>query len=241
MKAIDNVIATALSQEGYLEKASNAQLDSKTGNAGRNNYTKYARDLDKLGVYNGPKNGFAWCDVFVDWCYVQTYGLETGTKMLYQPMGGLGAGVKYSAGYYKSAGAYSKTPHKGDQIFFNSSSGAMAHTGLVVDVDANYVYTIEGNTSSSAGVIANGGGVFRKKYLRSYKYIDGYGTPNYSLIQTKEAAPMPEKFTTQTALDYLVKRGIINSPDYWSKAADVVKYLGDLLVNVATALKAAEK
>lgn len=55
MTPVERLIATARAEVGYLEKASNSQLDSKTGNAGYNNFTKYARDLDRLGVYNGPK------------------------------------------------------------------------------------------------------------------------------------------------------------------------------------------
>ena len=34
------VIAIAEAEVGYLEKNSNSNLDSKTGNAGYNNYTK---------------------------------------------------------------------------------------------------------------------------------------------------------------------------------------------------------
>ena len=52
------IIALAQNEIGYLEKASNSQLDSKTANAGYNNFTKYARDLDNIpGFFNGPKNG----------------------------------------------------------------------------------------------------------------------------------------------------------------------------------------
>ena len=47
------------------------------------------------------------------------------------------------------------------------------------DVDRNYVYTVEGNTSSTSGVVANGGGVFCKKYSLSYSRIYGYGRPKY--------------------------------------------------------------
>ena len=65
------LIEIAEAEEGYLEKASNASLDSDTANAGSANYTKYARDLDAIpNFYNGKKNGYAWCDVFVDWCFV---------------------------------------------------------------------------------------------------------------------------------------------------------------------------
>lgn len=45
MKAIEKVISLAKDEIGYLEKASNSNLDSKTGNAGYNNYTKYWRDI----------------------------------------------------------------------------------------------------------------------------------------------------------------------------------------------------
>jgi hypothetical protein len=51
------VIDIALAEVGYLEKKSNSNLDNKTANAGSNNYTKYGRDLDAVGFYNGKKNG----------------------------------------------------------------------------------------------------------------------------------------------------------------------------------------
>lgn len=181
------VLEVALAQVGYLEKASNSSLDSLTGNAGYNNYTKFARDLDKLGwFYNGPKNGYAWCDVFVDWCFVTAFGAEEALKLLQQPKKSSGAGCYYSANYYKNKGQFhTSNPKPGDQIFFwNSAKNDVAHTGLVYEVDANYVYTVEGNTSGSSGVVANGGGVFKKKYSISYGRIHGYGRPNYDKENT---------------------------------------------------------
>ena len=42
----------ALAEVGYLEKASNAQLDDKTANAGKKNFTKYARNMKAVtGVF----------------------------------------------------------------------------------------------------------------------------------------------------------------------------------------------
>jgi len=41
----DAVIKTANEELGYLEKKSNYALDSKTENAGSNNWTKYLRDI----------------------------------------------------------------------------------------------------------------------------------------------------------------------------------------------------
>ena len=66
MATAKQVVDIALGELGYHEKASNNNLDSKTGNSGGNNWTKYARDLANAGYYNGNKNGYEWCDVFVD-------------------------------------------------------------------------------------------------------------------------------------------------------------------------------
>jgi hypothetical protein len=177
---VEKVISIAKDEIGYLEKASNKDLDSKTTNAGKNNFTKYARDLDNIpGFYNGKKNGFAYCDIFIDWCFVQAYGVENAKRLLCQPNKSLGAGCKYSMSYYKSKGQLKSSPKIGDQIFFKNSSGEISHTGLVYNVDKSYVYAIEGNTSSASGVVANGGGVFAKKYKLNYNRIAGYGRPNY--------------------------------------------------------------
>lgn len=179
MTFANDVIKIALAEEGYLEKASNSQLDSKTANAGANNYTKYARDLDNIsGFYNGKKNGYAWCDVFVDWCFVQAFGVDKAKELLLQPDKSLGAGCKYSMNYYIKKGQFYDTPEIGDQIFFVSGT-TITHTGLVYNVDKSYVYTIEGNTSSASGVVANGGSVRKKKYSLSYTKIAGYGRPAY--------------------------------------------------------------
>ena len=45
---VDKVLNIAEAEVGYLEKKTNADLDSKTKNAGYNNYTKYGRDMHKL-------------------------------------------------------------------------------------------------------------------------------------------------------------------------------------------------
>ena len=179
---IDKLLKIAIAEVGYIEKASNKDLDSKTANAGKNNYTKYARDLDAIsGFYNGKKNGYAWCDVFVDWCFVQAFGVEKAKELLCQPNRSLGAGCKYSRNYYKAHGQLYNKPALGDQIFFEDSDGDIVHTGIVYDVDKSYVYTIEGNTSTASGVVANGGTVAKKKYKLTYSKIAGYGRPDYIL------------------------------------------------------------
>lgn len=196
------VIQVALGEVGYLEKKSNANLDDKTANAGDKNYTKYARDLDALGFYNGKKQSVAWCDIFVDWCFVQAYGLEAALKLTNQPLGksNCGAGCKYSRNYYKNKKQLFDKPQPGDQVFFWPKDGiggsAIQHTGLVYDVDGTYVYTVEGNTSGANGVVANGGGVCKKKYKLTYERLAGFGRPDYGTAVVETPVAVPEKPVT---------------------------------------------
>lgn len=168
------VVDIALNEVGYLEKETNSQLDSKTANAGDENWTKYARDLDKItNFYNGKKNGYDWCDMFVDWCFVTAFGREKGQELLCQPDKSTGAGCTYSSKFYKNKGQFYNTPRYGDQIFFGSE-GNVYHTGLVVHVDSVYVHTVEGNTIEGGRE-----GVFKKKYRLDSSGIYGYGRPKY--------------------------------------------------------------
>lgn len=215
MSNVDKLLKTARGEIGYCEKASNSNLDSKTGNAGSGNYTKYARDLDKIsGFYNGRKNGHAWCDVFVDWCAVETFGVANAKKLLCQPSESLGAGCKYSMQYYQKKGQFYTSPKPGDQIFFRESSGdGIAHTGWVERVDNSYVYTIEGNTSSSSGVVANGGCVADKKYKLTYARIAGYGRPDYNSIdevKTETTNTKTETTKTETSIGSIKVGSVVN-------------------------------
>jgi len=197
MYLASELIKIAEAEVGYLEKETNSQLDSFTANAGDGNWTKYARDLDAItGFYNGKKNGYAWCDMFVDWCFVKAFGLEGALFLTCQPMKSYGAGCTASSQYYKKKGQFFTTPKVGDQIFFGTASD-VAHTGLVYKVDANKVYTIEGNTSSAAGVVANGGCVRKKSYSLSYSKIYGYGRPLYDaeVEKAEETKQEPQKET----------------------------------------------
>ncbi|HAH17819.1 MAG TPA: hypothetical protein DCL29_02235 [Eubacterium sp.] len=175
MNLVDDVIQIALNEVGYLEKKSNKDLDSKTANAGYNNYTKYGRDMHKLYplVMDFPA---AWCDCFVDWCFYKAYGISNAKSLL---GGDFNDYTVASANLYKNKNAwYTSNPKKGDQIFFKNLTG-ICHTGLVYNVDKDYVYTVEGNTSSASGVVSNGGAVCKKKYKLNNSRIAGYGRPKY--------------------------------------------------------------
>ncbi len=179
----EKVLRIALGEVGYLEKETEASLDDRTENAGDENYTKYARDLDAINFYNGKKNGYAWCDVFVDWCFVKAFGEERALDMTFQPPFHLfnrGAGCRYSFRYYEKNGRIFSAPEPGDQVFFFHEDGrSICHTGLVYAVDEIWIHTVEGNTSGEAGVVANGGGVFRKRYALTDPRLAGFGRPDY--------------------------------------------------------------
>lgn len=200
MTAVEQVLAIAKAEVGYLEKASNRNLDSKTANAGSANYTKYARDLDNLSAFSGKVNGYAWCASFVAWCFYKAFGLALWSKMTGIPVGGSGASCTSCVSYYKKAGRFhTSNPQPGDQIFFKTTDGtAYAHTGLVYKVSSSRVYTYEGNTSGASGVVANGGGVVAKDYALSYARIGGYGRPDYSVTSVLTSTSTKTATTTTT-------------------------------------------
>ena len=184
-EAITKLVDLAMSQVGYLEKRSNAQLDDKTANAGSANWNRYARDIDSKypNFYNGKKNGYSWCDIFVDWCFIECFGYEKALKMLYQSTKSAGAGCQYSANYYRAHDAFYRQPQVGDQVFFGDY-GNEGHTGIVIDVAGSVVTTVEGNTSGGYGVDSNGDGVYIKRYDINTQYIPGFGRPNWDVVSS---------------------------------------------------------
>ena len=189
MATAKQVVNIALAEVGYHEKASNSGLDSKAGNSGSGNWTKYARDLAAAGYYNGNKNGYAWCDVFVDWCFFKAYGSKAAAEKAQCQSGPLGAACPNSADYFKAKGRFDKTPKVGDQVFF----GDFEHTGLVVGVTSTTITTVEGNS---------GDAVKQHTYSRSDSYIAGYGHPLYDGDDGgKEPAPAPDP--AKTTADYV--------------------------------------
>lgn len=176
LNTVDKVLKIANDEVGYLEKASPSNLYSKEKNVGSANWTKYGLEMSVLAPSIYPKGGTTayWCDTFVDWLFVKAFGEDEAKKLL----GGWSAYTPTSAQKYKDMKQWFKSPQVGDQIFFKNSE-RICHTGIVYQVDSKYVYTIEGNTSSSSGVIRNGGCVAKKKYLLTYNKIEGYGRPKY--------------------------------------------------------------
>ena len=190
MAKANELIKVAIAELGYCEKETNKNLDDKTANAGDGNWTKYARDLHTAGYYQAPKNGYAWCDMFVDWCCLQLMGNKKDGEYLQCQTGLYGAGCEWSSDCYRRAGRFGKDPQVGAQIFFGKTD-AESHTGIVEKFDETYVYTIEGNTSNK---------VARRTYKRTDSYIVGYGYMRFDEEEAPEAPEAPKQPETTAAV-----------------------------------------
>lgn len=175
----EKLLKIAAAEIGYKEKKTNSQLDNPTANAGNANYTKYARDLAAAGYYQASKQGYAWCDMFVDWCFLQLCGNKAKAEDMICQTGLYGAGCTWSAKYYKEQGRFfTSNPQPGDQIFFDD----YAHTGIVEKIVGDVITTIEGNTSDQ---------VARRTYSISSRSIEGYGRPKYDVENSVESVEKP--------------------------------------------------
>ena len=155
--AIQALISTARKHLGYHEECDNHTIFAS------------AYDFDQR-LYGFDMSGLPWCDFFVDWCFMVTFGFDLGSSMTYQFAGCSGASCAASAGYYKDHRAWFQNPEVGDQIFFYVS-GWINHTGIVSDVCGNQIRTIEGNSSEA---------VNENWYSITDQSIAGYGRPNWN-------------------------------------------------------------
>lgn len=176
MNTVQLLINTAQKWKGYLEKKSNKDLDSFTANAGSNNYTCFARDYKGHTGYNLQAQ--PWCAMFVSEVFVQAFGLEAAKKLL---AGSLYHYCPTGVNQFKAAGRFTKFPEPGAVVFFTNGTRAY-HTGIVTQVTATRIKTIEGNTSGASGVVENGGGVCEKTYSLTNSKILGYGLPDWKNV-----------------------------------------------------------
>ena len=153
----------------------NAQIGTREGSG---NHNRYAAIGESMRMYGWNVQNQPWCDIFVDAGFVECFGLELASKLTYQSIGGFSAACRYSAQYYKNAGAWTQSPEAGDQIFFYVDGG-INHTGIVTAVTNGCVHTVEGNSGDM---------VARRVYALRSPNIAGYGRPNWAA-----AADAPEE------------------------------------------------
>lgn len=232
-KNIEKLILIAKNEIGYLEKKSNSQLDSKTANAGSANFTKYWRDV--LPEWNGSY----WCAVFIAWCFMKAFGLETAKKLL----------KHWPYVYCPDMQRYFKlnaNPKVGDiVIFWSSKKKEFVHTGLVTAIIGDRFYTIEGNTSGASDVIVNGGGVCAKSYLNSQMPGTKFCTPDYSLVtsSTESTTGGSYMFTPETVkagdknTSVLLLQEILRARGFKGKTGKALKLTWKADTNTIYALK----
>ena len=175
-----DVIAIALSQLGYHEGNSDADFggDSTDGVRDFVEYNVMAGKYDN-NQGNGISYGYYWCASFVNWCLRQagvSKNASAGAEISCQRW----IAACSNAGIYKSKSSY--VPKAGDMIFFRDegSSVSATHIGLVLYVDGQTVYTVEGNTSFTNDYSSDGEYVAIKSYPINSNYIVGYGCPKYN-------------------------------------------------------------
>lgn len=151
------------------------------------NQIKKLVSIAKSQVGNGPykyrkwyygteQYGVAWCAVFVSWCLAQAgiNGIKTdGAGCFAREYSTVG---KWYESEYSNS---STTPKVGDIVTFtwnyagrypNQDRYYSDHVGIVYNVDASYIYTVEGNAGNSNDTSI----VKLKVYNRTSGCINGY-------------------------------------------------------------------
>lgn len=198
------VLTLAAKYIGYKEKASNKDLYSFEGNAGKGNYTMFQEELAKAGFWNNNKQGYEWCTSFVAWCFWRLCG-NVEAKRILCLTGDYGASCVSWAKYYAAQARLFTKPQAGDQFFQRGSDGLPCHTGIVESVSGNTFVTIEGNYGNAVQRVT--------RYLGSTVY--GFGRPKYTaesedeeMQRWKTIDDVPEGFYRDT-VKQLLDDGII--------------------------------
>lgn len=151
---------------------------------GDNNVAIMHEEIDEV-VCGFSMSGRPWCQFFVVYCMCKCFTNETAAAMMYQRVGSVSCGCDATATIYKNAGAFYTSPEVGDQMFIYYG-GEINHVGIVVEIDGNTIYTVEGNYSDGCNLV---------KHFRGESAIAGYGRSKWALAgeQTSTIVAEPVK------------------------------------------------
>ena len=218
MRDLKKLLALAEAEVGYQEKKNNNVLDDPDANAGRNNYTKYSRDVNKWGL--AGCQGQPWCATYQFWLEGKIFGVEKALEHFHmnrKTYQAYNCFCIYDA--FERVGKTSKTPEVGALIVFKHS-----HIGRVTAVKNGRVYTNEGNTSALYGD-SNGGTVKNKDYSLNDSNIMGYCLMDYG---ESEVSLFPQEIETLADVQKLRVEEFQCWLNTWYERV-LVRYCGDFL------------
>lgn len=136
---------------------------------GEVDYKEGAGNKNKFSTSMG-RPAEAWCADFVSWV-----AKTAGVASLYPNTASCGVGLNW----FRNKKRTSSYPAIGAQVFYGNSTCTYGyggcHTEIVWKYDANYIYTIGGNTNNTGA--SNGDGVYLRKVSRSSSWTHAYGYP----------------------------------------------------------------
>lgn len=192
----ERTIEIAVSEVGYLEKASLDELYDATANAGGNNYTKYAADV-------AAPNGQPWGAVFV-WWVMQQAGVPS---QAYPQMTTATTDWFRERELWKDREGY--TPQPGDYAVL----GEVSNCGIVEKVTTDSVTIIVGNRAETNAVT---------RYTTTLEdtYIKGYGIIDYDYVYEPTGVDLGEQFCATFLKTDVLKtiRNYGNRPVLWVEA-----------------------
>ncbi len=153
MSVVDKLIDLAKGEVGYHEGRSGGHW---------NNKQKYSPEVPGLEWSQNQ----AWCQTFQSWLF-----LKAGVAKLAP----VTASCANAVSWFRQRGRFSYYPAVGAQVFMGYGGGS--HVGLVTKYDADYIWTVEGNTNNNGS--AEGDGVYERKRRRRDTYVYGYGYPDF--------------------------------------------------------------
>lgn len=132
-------------------------------------YAESSSNLTKYGEWFGS-DGLAWCAIFVAWCADQADIATSIIPKSASPLYMLNTLSGQNRFYDSAARGGTQTPQIGDLFFLGYDISAPSHVGIVVSVDVNNIYVVDGNWSDQ---------VCYRSISRNATDLLGYGRPNY--------------------------------------------------------------
>ncbi|MDR1465854.1 MAG: CHAP domain-containing protein [Oscillospiraceae bacterium] len=186
------VCDSSASRLQFLEYAQ-SQIGYWSGNVAGDSIVFPCTNADgwtKYGAQQFSSGTGSWCAAFISWCADQASipdsklrrGSYAYINMFQTPDPSSADAAKRNdnGGQYFARGE--KTPQPGDLIYYiwmGSGHRYASHIAIVEKVDADYVYTIEGNAGKTIDGVRIKGVVQRKVWRLDEKQIKGYFRVNW--------------------------------------------------------------